>query len=523
MRAVARAAVGDGGAVVHELNGGEHAAAVADGVLQREAGLPGLFDGSAVFGAVEDTGGFGKLHAGFGAEPHNAGVFVDGLYVHPLGNVIEEDVARFIDRGNHIHGQVRVRLQALEIMIQIGVAARAAEVGTRCDDALFQRGDGGAGLHGGAGRIGAFQRAVPQRRARILGQRRVILGEGGNVIARVRKARQNFAVVDVFNDDRAGGVDQTVFPQRLQTGGQRVLRHFLQVLFDGQNDGVALRRLHGVIGGDVALGIGHDTLFAHRAAQVAFHRALDALFTDDGIHAVAALFLLRLFIFFRTDHADAPQNMRQQRAVGIFAVGHDLHVHPAVKIGVFLDARDHVVGHVVGEGVEIRRAEIRRPHPVADRRDLARQLRRKALQLVIFDQRVHAVLHGGVGVQFEDFRAQHVDILLAVCGKAEGLPVLAEGDGQFVVPRHALLLKQRDERVDDGVALALFLRRREKRGIEHDGVALPVGHQGIAVAVKDFASRALDRHGLHFDLFARFDVFFAVHDLNFEKGRAEYR
>ena len=79
----------------------------------------------------------------------------------------------------------------------------------------------------------------------------------------------------------------------------------------------------------------------------------------------------------------------------------------------------------------------------------------------------------------------------------------------------AVFLKQRNEILQNGVALVVLRSGREVGSVQNNGVGLSVGDQGVAVAVHDFASGGLNGDLVGLDRIVLGGVVFVIPNLDF--------
>ena len=168
--------------------------------------------------------------------------------------------------------------------------------------------------------------------------------------------------------------------------------------------------------------------------------------------------------------------------------------HTTVEVLVLHDDGDEVGGNVLREGVGVGRVEGVAEHLDLDRGEAPGVLLRVGTEVVPLDERVHAVLRGGVLIEVQDvFGLEPLEIGgVLVLVLEDILPgLLRDLDGQVVDVFDAVRITELDERDDDLVALLLFLR--ERRGVEGDIVAEAAGDEHGAIAVEDVAAGGIDR------------------------------
>ena len=273
--------------------------------------------------------------------------------------------------------------------------------------AELQAGEGHEGLDGGAGRVGALQRAVVERSARVALQRAVVLGadaldEGVRVEAGLAHQRQHLAALRIDGGDGAVEIAQRQFGDVLQLGVEGEIE--IAAWRAGALFQFAQRP---------AAGVGLDDARAGRAAQVVLVALLDAELADLVDALVQAL--VELGVVGLGDAAHITHHVARRRAhcVGTRKSGCD--VHALEGEAVQLETRD-LLGIEVGAQ---RHAAVARrlADAVLEARDVAGGEAHHRREL--FEQGVH-VLH---------LLARHFQI--------EGRPVLRQQRAVAVVDQAA--------------------------------------------------------------------------------------
>ena len=458
------------------------------------------------------AGGFGDLDAGLLTEAELGCPLVDALDAHPPAGLIEETVAGDVDGVRDVVGAVGGVVRAVERVVGIvGVGAVTVPFELIVDDAFLQRRDRGAGFERGTGLIGTHDGAVPEGSRFVFSPFRVLLFPLVVVVGGVRGAGEDLSRVDVFHDDGRGALPGSRDVERVDAFLQRVLRDLLQVFIEGQDDGVALFR-HGRVGVDrVAVLVDGDGLGAAGTAQLVFQsefQAGAAVDVRDGVGVAGELvdlllaggvvdglfqFFFLLVILLRGDAGDAAEDVGRQSAVHIFAIGLALVLDALVEVLVLHDDGDKVGRNVFREGVGVRGVERVAEHLDLDRGKAPCVLLRIGLEAVSLDERVHAVLRRRVLIEVQDvlrlepFEVSRVLVLLC----KDVVPgLLRDLDGELIDVLDAVRFAELDERDDD--LIALFLVFRERRRVEHDGVALAARYQDRTVAVEDLSAGGVD-------------------------------
>ena len=159
--AVAHTAVGDGRAVLGQLYGGEQAVGLADAGLDGVAVHPGVHVVPLVgVGVGHVACRLAYLYARRLAQAELGGVLVEQLYAHAVGHGVEEEVAGVAQRLGDVVAAVHElavglavdpALRRVALVDVLGVDALALIARLGVDYVLAERGDGRAGLEGGAG------------------------------------------------------------------------------------------------------------------------------------------------------------------------------------------------------------------------------------------------------------------------------------------------------------------------------------------------------------------------------------
>ena len=459
------------------------------------------------------AGGFGDLDAGLLTEAELGGPLVDELDAHPTARLVEETVAGHVDGVRDVVRAVGGVVGAVECVVGVvGVGTGTVPLELVVDDALFERRDGGAGLERGTGLIGTHDGAVPEGSRFVLGPFGVLLFPLVVVVGGVRGAGEDLAGVDIFHDDRRGTLPGSRDVQGVHALFQGFLGDLLQVFVQRQDDGVALFRQCREGALRIAVLVDGDRLRAPFAPELVLHGELDAgasvdvgngvgiavefidLLLAAGLVEGLFQFLLLLLVLLGGDAGDAAEDVGREHTVVIDAVVLGGIFHTTVEVLVLHDDGDEVGGNVLREGVGVGRVEGVAEHLDLDRGEAPGVLLRVGTEVVPLDERVHAVLRGGVLIEVQDvFGLEPLEIGgVLVLVLEDILPgLLRDLDGQVVDVFDAVRVTELDERDDDLVALLLFLR--ERRGVEGDIVAEAAGDEHGAVAVEDVAAGGIDR------------------------------
>ena len=259
--------------------------------------------------------GFDKLDAGELAEPEGRGKFAHIVNAEIVAHGVEEVIARIADGG----GDVFLRVGQMLVLVRVpdpalrgvafggvpGINALTLDLPLRIDDALGQTRDGGAGLEGGAGGVGAQQCPVEERGVLRDQQLLIVLDDAGDVVGRPARQSEGGAVLHVHH--HGGGAGDVVLELHVVVAARGALGAFLgDVLFqnlhavaedtfglllqdavDGEIDMVAGHRLLGIDRGeDGALGVARFLHLAVLAVEVVFKGVFDAVLAHHGVGGV---------------------------------------------------------------------------------------------------------------------------------------------------------------------------------------------------------------------------------------------
>ncbi len=184
--------------------------------------------------------------------------------------------------------------------------------------------------------------------------------------------------------------------------------------------------------------------------------------------------------------------MRCYCPVDIFADRHDFNIYAAIERAVLLNHGDKLGGSFVCKGVWYAHAEFKPAHLITHRGNFARINGRIALQRILFNQCVKAVLRRRVIVEIEHILALHIFYIRVAVLSKNSCAVRAEHKRKIVNPFLTVCLKKIDKRKDDFVALLLLFGRREKRRFKYNRIDLLVCDKRVTVAVEDFTSGRID-------------------------------
>ena len=325
--------------------------------------------------------------------------------------------------------------------------------------------------------------------------------------------------MDVDNDRSAAEGERRILCLELRDPFCKgIVGNLLEVLIDREHDGVALLRLLDVFRGYIAIVVRRGAFYAIRAAQVFLHCLLDPVFAD-GIALEVALVLIFL-IFGLADRADHTEDVRRERPVDIFAVRHHLDFNAPVKIALLLDLRNRLSGYVFRKGVGRALTEHQAVHLIINRGYLARLLRRIFLKAVFFNERVQAILRGSIAVDVQDLVGLQVGHVAVPILRKGDFTVCIEDERKIVNPLFSLGFQQLDQADDNLVALLdfIFIISWELLRCKNDGISLPVGHEGIAVAVQNLAARCFYPCACGADGLALFGILCAIDELQLDKA-----
>ena len=537
---VAHAAVGDGGAVLGKLDGGEDRVGLADAGLQRVTDSP---LGAGIVGVVGAVGhvadGLRQFDAGVLAETVGVGEAAEVVDAQLVGDGVEEVVAGVEQRVGHVQLAVRIMLafhrrpdpalRRIAVGGVFGEDAVALDLVLGVDDALGQRRRGGAGLEGRAGGVGAHQRAVEQRGVRLFKQRGIVFDDGRNVISRPARDRERLAALDIDDDaGRARDLPVTVLKGPV---AERLLFGFFVLAFAHENvDAVGQDTLHLLLQHDVerdvdvVAGLGlllilvgqhgagggarHEHL-AVVAVEIVFKGVLDAVLADHGVGGVLEQRVF--FIFLLRHQTRVAEDVRGivrlivagERALdldagelGLHDRGDQLHarildkdvfggVDRVADVDGIAQPGDlaHLLGGVVAVNV------IARAH-IAQKLDRGR-VGRQALFLVLEISLEHRALDLG-----------HVRVIVKR---------RLHRDRQIVDIGVAKLVDHVDQLQQNGVRI---LTGKELGGVDRQVIAFLVADQHAAVAVEDVAARGGDGLLLGLHLAAGQVVLLALDDLH---------
>ena len=405
----------------------------------------------------------------------------------------------------------------------------------RADDALLQRRHGGEGLKGGAGGVGAGGDPVEEGHSRIGVQRLQVLGVGPLAVVGVGGQGQDAGILHGQDHrSRAPGLQPVLGVHLLHPPGQDLLHLGLEVDVDGQGHGAAGLRLDGVeLPGGLALLVGGDQPGAVLPPEVGLKGLLHPVPAHGVLHVVLVVgggILSRVpdrlpvgvegvQLLRALDGPGAAQNVGG--VVGIVLPdGPGLH-HHAVEAAVVEQGdevhrhilRENIGGHI--EAVAHQPAQLQLVEDPQHQPGLllgAPQVR--VLQAEVRPHQIHQGLggelavhrpqlglkggaHGWVGSLGSDLTVgppvlRQVPLEAAALGGGGGGSGVDEGlrpgEGEGVGPLHAAgltLADQPQHRPGHRLVVALALRRLDQIRVDGDGVALPVAHQHLAVAVGD--------------------------------------
>ena len=275
MRGIAGAAVGDGGHIVRQLQEGELVVRLTDGGGDDVTGVPGAPGRFPLFGARHVAGGLRDLDSGLLTEAEFGSPFVDLLDAQFPTGLVEETVTGNIDGVRDVVGAVGGVVGTVESVVGIvGVGAGAVPDALVGDGALFQSRNGRTGLEGGTGLIGTHDGAVPKGCRLVLGPFRILFLPLVVVVRGVGGTGEDLSRVDIFDYDGSGTLPGSGNVQGVHALFQGVLGHFLQFLVEGQDNGVALLRVHRIGVRGVAFIVDGDGLRSPLAPKVVLHGKL---------------------------------------------------------------------------------------------------------------------------------------------------------------------------------------------------------------------------------------------------------
>ncbi|MCW0449357.1 hypothetical protein NB706_002191 [Xanthomonas sacchari] len=321
--------IGEAGDPAHQLQRGHLPVALADGDVDRVAGVPGFL---AALGLVRrrghDAAGLAdQVDAGGHAEAVAGHVLVDLGDAHVDGQLVVVGVHRLRDRLAQVGPAVAAAVRVAPAAADPGQIEHAGgeDLVLRAAGAAVQAGQAHERLDGGTGRHAAQHQAVELRPRRIAVERLEVgvgnaVDEQVGVVGRQADHRQDLAGARIDGDGRA-----LVVAERGDHGA-------LQVGVDGQAQvGAGLRR-HPADGADrAALHVGLDLLVADLAAQLLLVIALQPGLADVGQRRVALAQRLQVLL---VDAADVADDVREQVAVGVVPgqVGFQLHAREAPAV-----------------------------------------------------------------------------------------------------------------------------------------------------------------------------------------------
>ena len=262
---------------------------------------------------------------------------VDLVYAHVPGQLVEEGVAGDFDRALQIDHAVAGLLAVAELVAGAGqgeVAGRRADV-AHADGVVLQCRHRHEGLEGGAGRVGAAQRAVDHRLLPVVVQ----IGPGLGVDA----VDEQIGVEARFGQEgehAAGG--RLYRHQRAAAVAEQFVRHFLQADVQRQLQGIAVdRRRAAQRTHRAAAGVGFHFFEADLAVQVVFvHRFQTGLAYVVGALVIGGfLFLFQPLLVALVDAADVAEHMAGHFLERIVAEQPRLDLHAGEAPGLGGDAR----------------------------------------------------------------------------------------------------------------------------------------------------------------------------------------
>ena len=212
---------------------------------------------------------------------------------------------------------------------------------------------------------------------------------------------------------------------------QDIHHHVLEIRINGEHDGVAcLRLLDYFVGNLHAVGIPGDLPGASLAAKRAFYSGG----ADDVVHGVACA--LQLSVLFRGYRADCPSQVGRGGSVKVDTVPALGYLHARHKRGKLLQLQHGVTGQPGSDLVFVLIVEIHQIHLVAHSGDVPPHgLLVLVGNVVVFVQRIHAVVNGGVNAKPQT----HFKGIHRVLAVSLELIRLRASDGQGLIPLLALV------------------------------------------------------------------------------------
>ncbi len=344
VRAVADAAVGQRGLGRGQLEHGEAVVTLPDAERHGLAGVPALHLRALVGIALPLGAGQHAAHLAIEvdardlAEAQRFHEVVDGVHAHVHGQRVEVGVAGELDGAHHVHA-AQAAFVAAEGVAAVGIETRVVVHLRGRALVQLQRAERHEWLVGGAGRIGAAQRAVEQRLVDGLVERLPVLRidafhEQVRIEGGLRYQGEHLTVARVDRHQRAAAV------------AEHVLHQLLQLDVERQHHGVARRgRMAREAPHRVAAGRGLHALHAGLAVQSGLLALLDAELADMVGAAVVGrvVGILDALLLALVDAADVADGVAADVAQRVVAEEPGLDVHAREAVALRGEARDLLV------------------------------------------------------------------------------------------------------------------------------------------------------------------------------------